>query len=92
MFFRTKTSGPRTYLQIVENRWEEGRPRQRVGYEELYPMFVAVRDQISGAAGVKETSPPKAKKANRFLPGKALGPLGRQDDQTRRDPAARVSE
>src|SRR4051812_49649259 len=30
MFFRTKTSGPRTYLQIVENRWEEGRPRQRV--------------------------------------------------------------
>jgi hypothetical protein len=30
MFFRTKTSGPRTYLQIVENRWENGRPRQRV--------------------------------------------------------------
>jgi hypothetical protein len=30
MFFRTKTSGPRTYLQIVENRWESGRPRQRV--------------------------------------------------------------
>jgi DDE family transposase len=30
MSFRTKTSGPRTYLQIVENRWEEGRPRQRV--------------------------------------------------------------
>src|SRR5919206_35341 len=30
MFFRTKTSGPRTYLQIVENRWEQGRPRQRV--------------------------------------------------------------
>ena len=30
MFFRTKTSGPRTYLQIVENRWEAGRPRQRV--------------------------------------------------------------
>jgi hypothetical protein len=30
MFFRTKTSGPRTYLQIVENRWEDGRPRQRV--------------------------------------------------------------
>src|SRR3982751_5230265 len=30
MFFRTKTSGPRTYLQIVENRWEGGRPRQRV--------------------------------------------------------------
>src|SRR5512134_1073841 len=30
MFFRTKTSGPRSYLQIVENRWEEGRPRQRV--------------------------------------------------------------
>src|ERR1700682_456094 len=30
MFFRTKKSGPRTYLQIVENHWEEGRPRQRV--------------------------------------------------------------
>ena len=30
MFFRTKTSGTRTYLQIVENRWEDGRPRQRV--------------------------------------------------------------
>jgi Transposase DDE domain len=30
MFFRTKTSGPRTYLQVVENRWEEGRPQQRV--------------------------------------------------------------
>jgi Transposase DDE domain len=30
MFFRTKKSGPRTYLQIVENHWEDGRPRQRV--------------------------------------------------------------
>jgi Transposase DDE domain len=30
MFFRTKTSGTRSYLQIVENRWEDGRPRQRV--------------------------------------------------------------
>jgi hypothetical protein len=30
MCFRTKTSGPRTYLQIVENRWEDGRTRQRV--------------------------------------------------------------
>jgi transposase len=30
MFFRTKTSGPRSYLQVVENRWENGRPRQRV--------------------------------------------------------------
>jgi hypothetical protein len=30
MVFRTKTSGPRTYLQIVENRWVDGRPRQRV--------------------------------------------------------------
>jgi len=30
MFFRSKKSGPRTYLQIVENRWEEGRARQRV--------------------------------------------------------------
>src|SRR3954452_15095915 len=30
MFFRTKTSGPRSYLQIVENRWEDGHSRQRV--------------------------------------------------------------
>ena len=30
MFFRTKTSGPRSSLQIVENRWVDGRPRQRV--------------------------------------------------------------
>src|SRR6516162_2349999 len=30
MFFRTKTAGPRTYLQVVENRWEGGRSRQRV--------------------------------------------------------------
>ena len=30
MFFRTKTSGPRTYLQVVQNRWEGGRSRQRV--------------------------------------------------------------
>jgi hypothetical protein len=30
MFFRTTTSGPRSYLQIVENRWEDGRTRQRV--------------------------------------------------------------
>jgi transposase len=30
MFFRTKKSGSRSYLQIVENRWENGRARQRV--------------------------------------------------------------
>jgi hypothetical protein len=30
MFFRTKTSGTRSYLQIVENRWQDGRTRQRV--------------------------------------------------------------
>jgi Transposase DDE domain len=30
MFLRTKNSGSRSYLQIVENRWEDGRPRQRV--------------------------------------------------------------
>src|SRR5450755_4062974 len=30
MFLRTKTSGTRSYLQIVENRWVDGRPRQRV--------------------------------------------------------------
>jgi transposase len=30
MFFRVKKSGPRQYLQIVENRWEQGASRQRV--------------------------------------------------------------
>ena len=30
MFFRTKKSGDRTYLQIAENRWEEGKVKQRV--------------------------------------------------------------
>jgi transposase len=30
MFFRTKKSGARSYLQIVENHWREGRPRQTV--------------------------------------------------------------
>jgi len=30
MFFRHKKSGKRVYLQIVENRWEQGRSKQRV--------------------------------------------------------------
>lgn len=30
MFFRQKRSGGHIYLQIVENRWEKGRSRQRV--------------------------------------------------------------
>ena len=30
MFFRTKKSGPRSYLQLVENHWRDGRPHQRV--------------------------------------------------------------
>ena len=30
MFFREKESGPRSYLQIVENRWEKGGSRQHV--------------------------------------------------------------
>ena len=30
MFFRQKKSGDRTYLQIVENRWEGGGSKQRV--------------------------------------------------------------
>ncbi len=30
MFFRQKKSGHRVYLQIVENRWEQGRSKQRV--------------------------------------------------------------
>jgi hypothetical protein len=35
MFFRTKTSGPRTYLQVVENRWEGGCSRQRKGKKDI---------------------------------------------------------
>lgn len=30
MFFRVKPSGPRKYLQLVENYWDQGRSRQRV--------------------------------------------------------------
>ena len=30
MFFRTKRSGPRSYLQVVENHWRDGRSQQRV--------------------------------------------------------------
>jgi hypothetical protein len=30
MFFRQKKSGERVYLQIVENRWEQGQSQQRV--------------------------------------------------------------
>jgi transposase len=30
MFFREKVSGARSYLQLVQNRWEEGKSRQRV--------------------------------------------------------------
>lgn len=30
MFFRIKKSGPRQYLQLVQNRWEDGRSKQRV--------------------------------------------------------------
>jgi DDE family transposase len=30
MFFRVKPSGPRRYLQLVENFWEQGRSKQRV--------------------------------------------------------------
>jgi hypothetical protein len=30
MFFRVKPSGPRRYLQLVENSWDQGRTRQRV--------------------------------------------------------------
>jgi hypothetical protein len=30
MFFRVKPSGPRRYLQLVENYWDGGRTRQRV--------------------------------------------------------------
>ena len=30
MFFRSKSDGARTYLQLVENQWIDGRSRQRV--------------------------------------------------------------
>src|SRR5437667_364883 len=30
MFFRVKRSGPRSYLQVVENHWRNGRSQQRV--------------------------------------------------------------
>src|SRR5215813_3422850 len=30
MFFRIKPSGPRRYLQLVENFWDQGRTKQRV--------------------------------------------------------------
>jgi excisionase family DNA binding protein len=30
MFFRSKQAGGRTYLQLVENRWHQGRTQQRV--------------------------------------------------------------
>ena len=30
MFFRTKSNGYHRYLQVVENRWEDGRSRQQV--------------------------------------------------------------
>jgi hypothetical protein len=32
MFFRVKTSGPRRYLQLVENYWDQGQSKQRVLY------------------------------------------------------------
>ena len=30
MFFREKTAGARRYLQLVENKWADGKTRQRV--------------------------------------------------------------
>jgi len=30
MFFRTKKAGPRSYLQLVQNHWRDGRPQQTV--------------------------------------------------------------
>lgn len=30
MFFRIKTVGPHSYVQLVENRWDDGKSRQRV--------------------------------------------------------------
>lgn len=30
MFVRTKTTDGRTYLQVVESYWQDGKPRQRV--------------------------------------------------------------
>src|ERR1035437_10507777 len=30
MFFRVKNVGPHSYVQLVENKWEDGRSKQRV--------------------------------------------------------------
>ena len=50
MFFRTKKSGSRSYLQIVENRWENGRSRQRV------VATLGRLDQLRKAANSMSTS------------------------------------
>ena len=47
MFFRVKKSGPRQYLQIVENRWEEGASRQRV------IATLGRLDQLQAAGGLE---------------------------------------
>jgi coproporphyrinogen III oxidase len=62
MFFRIKKSGPRTYLQIVENRWEGGGARQRVmatlgrleelkvwGFEQCFAFARSVGDHYLAA-------------------------------------------
>ena len=40
MFFRQKKSGDRVYLQIVENRWEQGRTFSIVWDESSIQWFV----------------------------------------------------
>jgi len=46
MFFRTKKSGPRSYLQIVENHWRDGRPQQSV------VATVGRLDQLQGSGQI----------------------------------------
>src|SRR5262245_15194114 len=46
MFFRTKKSGPRSYLQIVGNHWRDGRPQQSV------VATVGRLDQLQGSGQI----------------------------------------
>jgi len=66
MFFRTKSSGPRSYLQIVENRWEDGRPRQRViatlGLIAL--LTIIISGTFAGGGGIGSNTDPRVYQLN----------------------------
>src|SRR3954464_7549828 len=83
MFFRTKTSGPRTYLQVVENRWEGGRSRQRV------VATLGRLDQLQ-EAGQLDAPPPSRARPTRPPPPprRPPGPVGPADLRARPGPAA----